>query len=147
MPRQRFRRPYVVLVTPVGDELEMYSTYLEASGYVVQAFRQSNAALHSVRRHAPDALVTRIRQQQGNVDGLELVAQLRASRDTKDVPALIISTSIDPRDRVAATEVGCSAFMTLPITPDQLVRQLDANLAIDAGAPVKGDICGTPINE
>lgn len=81
-----FGRPYVVLVSPILDETELYSTYLNAAGFLVKAFDRSAVALRSIRRHPPDAVITRIRQATGEPDGLALTARLREQPELARTP-------------------------------------------------------------
>jgi two-component system, OmpR family, alkaline phosphatase synthesis response regulator PhoP len=123
-----FGRPYVVLVDPFLDEVELYSTYLSEAGFLVKTFDRSGAALRSIRRHPPDAVITRIRQATGELDGLALTARLREQAELAPIPVLILTTSIDPRDHALAADLRCEAVMVLPTTPDELVARLDAEL-------------------
>jgi len=123
-----FGRPYIVLVSPFADEVELYSTYLRAAGFLVKAFGRTTPALRSIRRHPPDAVITRIRQATGEPDGLTLAARLREHSELALIPVLVLTTSIDPRDHASAATLECEAVMMLPTTPDELVERLTAAL-------------------
>jgi DNA-binding response OmpR family regulator len=123
-----FGRPYVVLVSPYVDEIELYATYLNAAGFFAKPFGRSTAALRSIRCHPPDAVITRIRQAPGEPDGLTLATHMRAQAELVDIPVLILTTSVDPRDHSVAAELDCRAVMMLPTTPDELVQRLNAAL-------------------
>jgi DNA-binding response OmpR family regulator len=117
-----------VLVTPFVDETELYSTCLSAAGFAVNAFARSTTALRSIRRDPPDAIIVRIRQAHGELDGLALTARIRGQAELAQIPVLILTTSIDPRDHALAGALDCQAVMMLPATPDEVVQQVNEAL-------------------
>jgi len=75
-------------------------------------------------RHLPDG------------DGLDLIPEIRNSDRLGEVPILLVSASVLPRDIQAAMDAGCDGFLPKPVHVKPLVdavRQLlDRSAAVDA---------------
>lgn len=54
-------------------------------------------------------------------DGLEVLRELRASAEHCNLPAIVLSTSSDPRDIAAVYRAGANSFITKPSSYDALV--------------------------
>lgn len=73
-------------------------------------------------RHLPDG------------DGLELIPEIRRSARLGDVPILLVSASVLPRDVEAAMAAGCDGFLAKPVRVKPLVDEVRRLLAGDAVA-------------
>jgi two-component system response regulator len=61
------------------------------------------------------------------VDGLEVLKRLRASKRTRRIPVVILTSSDDERDRAACYDLGCNSYIRKPVDFDQFssaVREL-----------------------
>ena len=67
-------------------------------------------------RHLPDG------------DGLELARDLKGDPTTQAIPILLVSASVLPVDREAATAAGCDGFIDKPIRIDDLLSTLERYL-------------------
>ena len=68
------RHATVYLVDAYADECEMYREYLSLRGFDVRAFDHPEDAVEAVRVAPPSAVITRIRQTKGSMDGIALTA-------------------------------------------------------------------------
>jgi CheY-like chemotaxis protein len=126
----------VLLVDAFADEREMYAEFLEREGFRVARCATASAAVESVRSSRICAVVTRVRQP-GDLDGIALTRLLKADAASSWIPVVVITSHIEPRVRLAATDAGCDAFLLIPCTPDQLVRELRRVLK-DQSEPADG---------
>ena len=55
-----------------------------------------------------------------DINGLELIAFMRASDQHKTTPVILISTEASERDRKRGLELGANAFLSKPFGPDEL---------------------------
>ena len=114
----------VLLVDAFRDESEMYAEYLRSRGVVTNVCRHPQEALDWLRdRPRPDVVITRMRQQ-SPMTGTELARQLRDRADTRCVPILMITSSMNPAEWRAAADGGCDKVLLLPLTPDALEAEL-----------------------
>ena len=121
--------PTLFLVNAFREELEMYAEFLSSSGFQVEAFGTPEAALRAAKRAAPDAIITRIRQDQGQMDGIQFTARLREEPATRHAAIVIITTSMLAHDREAAIQAGCDGYLLLPATPTDLVEKVQEVLS------------------
>lgn len=56
------------------------------------------------------------------VDGYEVCRQIRADRDTKSIPVVMVSGHTDLIDKVVAKLAGASDYLNKPFSPDQLMN-------------------------
>jgi two-component system chemotaxis response regulator CheY len=59
-----------------------------------------------------------------NMDGLELLSQVRAVEEWKSLPFVIISTEGSHAKVLEAVELGASGYVRKPFTPDQIMVTL-----------------------
>lgn len=91
------------------------------------------AALESVRRNRPRVLVLDVMLPRRS--GFDVLKQLRASIDTKDLPVLILTAKGQQQDRRIAEELGADGFVTKPYSNAEVVGAVRQLL---------GDADGTP---
>lgn len=96
---------------------------LHVAGDLAQArdwLADSSPALVLLDRHLPDG------------DGLDLVDTIRGSARLRDVPILLVSASVLPRDQAAALDAGCDGFLAKPVRVKPLVDEV--RRLLDQGA-------------
>lgn len=57
-------------------------------------------------------------------DGLDLIGTIRGADRLRDVPILLVSASVLPRDQAAALDAGCDGFLAKPIRVKPLVDEV-----------------------
>ncbi len=68
-----------------------------------------------VGRPAPEALVILLDINMPRVDGIEALRQLKADEETRKIPAIMLTTTDDPREIDRCYEYGCSVYITKPV--------------------------------
>ncbi len=56
------------------------------------------------------------------VDGIEVLSQVRAHPDTRDLPVVVLTSSKEERDLIATYELGVNSFVAKPIAFDEFAR-------------------------
>jgi CheY-like chemotaxis protein len=104
-----------------GYQLEIATNLAEARDFLAGA----TPALVLLDRHLPDG------------DGLDLIPTIRGADRLRDVPILLVSASVLPRDQAAALEAGCDGFLAKPVRVkpliDEVRRLLDRSTLSRAG--------------
>ncbi|MDM8008485.1 MAG: response regulator [Phycisphaerae bacterium] len=80
--------------------------------------RSGREALASITQQRPDLLILDIMMPQ--MSGLEVVAELRASDETRNLPIIILTAKGEARDASMAQEVWHAAVMAKPFEPKKL---------------------------
>jgi two-component system, chemotaxis family, chemotaxis protein CheY len=59
-----------------------------------------------------------------NMDGLQLLSQVRAAEQWKNVPVIMITTEGSQAKVMEAVQLGASGYVRKPFTPDQIKEKL-----------------------
>lgn len=116
----------------VVDDDAVLLTFLEGalskSGYLVQSFETARSALYAAEQDKPAVWLVDIRMPE--VDGMELLAMLRASDAHRDTPVIML-TGEGRLDRIAtALGAGATTYLLKPFSPQQVVEKVYAVLSL-----------------
>lgn len=67
------------------------------------------------------------------VDGFEILAQLKSKDETRTIPIIILTTTDNPREVERAYELGCNIYVTKPVVYENFaesIRKLGLMLAV-----------------
>ena len=109
----------ILLISDSSDEREMYAESLRQEGFSTLQASTAADAYRLASELAPAAIVTDVRLE-GDEDGLHLTERIKHDERIKDVPVVILTGQVFPRDREAAARAGCDMFLPKPCLPDAL---------------------------
>jgi two-component system cell cycle response regulator DivK len=115
-------RPRVLLVDDYPDAREMYSEYLEFSGFDVVEAGNGMEALQRAVDTAPDIILMDLSLPV--MDGWEATRRLKADQRTKAIPVVALTGHALAGISEGARQAGCDAFVTKPCLPEDLVREI-----------------------
>jgi CheY-like chemotaxis protein len=95
----------------------------ELEGHVVTTAGSGAEALELARRIHPAAMVVDVMMPE--MDGLELVRQLRANPATADIPVVCCSARSLAADVEAGLAAGADDYVTKPCDPFDLVQRVE----------------------
>ena len=122
------------LIFMVDDEplaIEVTRFHLEEAGFT--RFVSTSDALLApamIAETRPDVLLLDLIMP--GLTGLQILEKLEADNILKNVPAIILTASNDPRTKLKAMELGATEFLTKPVDPSELVMRLRNTLAAKA---------------
>ncbi|MBV9822240.1 MAG: response regulator transcription factor [Actinobacteria bacterium] len=120
------------LVLVVEDEpaiAELIRLNLAGAGYRAQVERDGEAALATVARDRPAAIVLDVGLP--GIDGVEVCRRLRAGQDW--TPVIFVTARDDEVDRIVGLELGAEDYVTKPFSPRELVARVTAVLRRSQG--------------
>lgn len=136
-------KPVVLIVEDDANLVKVYRKVLELNGYEVITASYALPAMFRVVRRPPDVILADLNLPK--MSGLELLAQLKAHDDTKDIPVVMITGSVYPEDRDAAFKAGCSGYIKKPVDTKEFLQQIAALVrAPSGGHPVAPLPASTP---
>ena len=115
-------RPRVLLVDDYLDAREMYTEYLELSGFDVVQASDGMEALRLAVEAVPDIIVMDLSLPV--MDGWEATRRLKADGRTADVPVVALTGHALAGISDGARRAGCDAFVTKPCLPEDLVTEI-----------------------
>jgi DNA-binding response OmpR family regulator len=81
----------ILAVDDNNDILEVLQYILEDSGYEVDTLSDGHYLFEKIKAHAPDLILLDI--MLGNLDGRELCRDVKAKKETHDIPVILVSAS------------------------------------------------------
>ena len=122
------------LVLVVEDEpaiADVIRINLAKAGYGVQIEADGAAALDTIRRVKPAAIVLDVGLP--GMDGVEICRRLRAEEDW--TPVIFATARDDEVDRIVGLELGADDYVTKPFSPRELVARVTGVLRRTHGVP------------
>lgn len=113
------------LLLAVEDEprnAALLEAILGRAGYQLEVAEGVTAARDWLSRETP-ALVLLDRHLPDG-DGLDLIPEIRGSDRLGEVPILLVSASVLPRDVQAAMDAGCDGFLAKPVRVKPLIDEV-----------------------
>jgi CheY-like chemotaxis protein len=126
-PKRPAQNPLILVVDDYADAREMYSEYLEFSGYRTAQARNGAEALDQAFALTPDVILMDLSLPV--MDGWEATRRLKNDTRTKNIPVVALTGHALEGHSESAREAGCDAFLAKPCLPDDLVTQVKKILA------------------
>src|SRR5690606_9720915 len=101
---------------------QAFRLLLEDAGYDVREAGTAQQALSAVSDRAPALVLLDL----GLPDrpGLEVARELMERPETRHIKVVALTGRVGPRERQECLDAGCSHFLSKPIEPRELLRQL-----------------------
>jgi len=115
-------RVRVLLVDDYPDAREMYSEYLQFSGFDVVEATNGMEALKSAVESSPDIILMDLSLPV--MDGWEATRRLKADERTASIPVVALTGHALAGISEGAKRAGCDAFVTKPCLPEDLVKEI-----------------------
>ena len=93
---------------------------LESLGHSAITCLQGAMAVDMALVHRPDIIITDLNMD--DLDGLEVVTQLKARKETKHIPVILASSSTDRTDRAEGLKRGAVYSVVKPLEKEALRR-------------------------
>ena len=113
------------LILAVDDEkdiLKLLQYNLEREGYQVLCAKTGEEGLETVRSKRPDLVILDIMMP--GIDGLEVCKILRANKDTKNIPILMLTAKSSEVDQILGLELGASDYISKPFSVKVLLARV-----------------------
>jgi DNA-binding response OmpR family regulator len=117
--------PLVLVADDDDDILLLVTTRLRRDGFEVVAARDGDEALALARAQRPHVAVLDIGMP--GLDGLEVLAQIRADEGLRDTRVLLLTAKAQESDVRRGYTAGADAYVRKPFSPAELsarVREL-----------------------
>jgi CheY-like chemotaxis protein len=115
-------RVRVLVVDDYPDAREMYSEYLQFSGFDVVEASNGMEALQRAVADQPDIILMDLSLPV--MDGWEATRRLKADTRTARIPVVALTGHALAGISEGAKRAGCDAFVTKPCLPEDLVKEI-----------------------
>lgn len=104
----------ILFVDDDTQTLELMEREAEILGHVALLCPMASEALQYALNHNPDIIMIDINMQE--INGFDVVRQLRKSKITEKLPIIIISAGDPDTDGIKALEAGANGFLQKPLS-------------------------------
>jgi twitching motility two-component system response regulator PilG len=118
----------VLLVDDTRTLLSLIQVYLMGWDMEFLEARDGKQGLEQARLHRPSLVISDVRMP--GMDGFELCAAIRADRELHGTPIVLLTSLNDDASRRKGRLVGASAFLTKPVSVDELRRTVSEILKL-----------------
>jgi two-component system, OmpR family, phosphate regulon response regulator PhoB len=105
---------------------EMIAFGLRRAGFDVREAEDCAGARASIADARPDLLL--IDWMLPDQSGLELTRAVKRSKDTQDLPVIMLTARAEEHDKVSGLEGGADDYVTKPFSPRELLARINAVL-------------------
>jgi DNA-binding response OmpR family regulator len=99
---------------------------LEGHGMQVLEAGDGVRGLDLARREHPDVITLDVMMP--GLDGWRVAEQLRADRETRDIPIVFLTARAESCDRSRGLGLGAAEYITVPADPTELPRRIESVL-------------------
>ncbi|MDV3256490.1 MAG: response regulator [Sphingomonas sp.] len=124
----------ILVVEDNALNIKLFCDLLNAHGHQTEPVTDSREALDAARAFNPDLVITDI--QLPYVTGIELMEQLRADEQLKDVPIMAVTAYAAAGDDERIRAAGAQAYVSKPISVMRFAETVDQLL--EGGRLVEG---------
>ena len=125
LPHRAFAR---ILLADDNADMRHYLQRLLSKQYDVEAVADGQAALEAIRIQMPDLVLTDVMMPR--LDGFELLRQLRANPQTREIPILLLSARAGEEAAVEGLEAGADDYLIKPFSARELLARVATNLEL-----------------
>jgi len=115
--------PNILIVEDDSSIAELQKDYLEVAGFQVKICSDGAEGLAELKKNDYHLLILDIMLP--GLDGLDI---LRAIRDEKEIPVLLVSAKKEEIDKIKGFSLGADDYVTKPFSPGELVARVKAHL-------------------
>jgi len=135
-------QPLVLVVEDYQDAREMYTAYLQFSGFDVAEAGNGIEAIEKTQELLPDIVLMDLALPR--MDGWEATRRLKSDERTRHIPIVALTGHALAGHAEGARAAGCDAFVTKPCLPDALVAEIRRLLDAPRGIAENGKDTARP---
>ncbi|MDJ0632335.1 MAG: chemotaxis protein CheB [Xenococcaceae cyanobacterium MO_188.B29] len=122
------KRNKILVVDDNVNNRSILVDFLSSLEFELQEASSGETAIALAQKYCPDVIL--LDWFMPNIDGLEVTNQLRQQPGLRDVAIVAISASVLQKDRSDCEQADCDAFLTKPISFDNLLKVIGDLLKI-----------------
>jgi twitching motility two-component system response regulator PilH len=115
---------HILIVEDSQVDRSRLEQLLATNGFQVSTAADGQAAIDSVKRAKPDAILMDVNMP--GMDGFAATRALRGDAGTKDIPVVLVTAKDQKADKAWGQMLGAKGYITKPYTDDQILTQVRA---------------------
>ena len=130
--------PKILFVDDEGLMLALYKGYIERAGYQLATASSGEEGVELAAREMPDLIIMDVIMQ--GMSGLAALRALKTNDATKAIPVIIVTAAVSKQYEAArreSTSGGAARFLTKPISPSQLLAEIQKIVPLQNPPPTE----------
>lgn len=123
METSQKRKAGILIVEDSPTQAEKLHYLLECHGYRAYIASNGRLALRMMRENKPSLVLSDIVMPE--MDGYALCSAIKADPELRDVPVILVTSLIDPKDIVRGLECGADNFIRKPYSENYLLTRIE----------------------
>ena len=133
----------ILLIDDDFNLLQMVKLMLERVGHQVEISKDGERGIALAAQNQPDVAIIDVMMP--GLSGYDVIRKLRTDPQTARIPIIILTARSQPMDKEMALEAGANAFLSKPVTANELVDRVDAVLRAGVNYRVHTGLLTEPI--
>ncbi len=114
--------PQALVIDDDEDMNAIVGAYVEMSGLGYRSAADGQTGLDEIARARPDVVLLDVMLP--DLDGFEVLRQIRGHADTRGLPVIMLTALGDPASRQRGHDAGASDYVAKPFDPELLMQTL-----------------------
>lgn len=119
-------KPLIFIIEDEPPLAEMLSYNLEKAGLAARVISTGEEALHWIEVEVPDLVI--VDWMLPDLSGIQVCKTLRARRETRGIPIIMLTARGEENDRVLGLESGADDYVVKPYSPKEMIARVQAQL-------------------
>ena len=119
------------------DMNEIVGAYVEMSGMAYRSAPDARQGLAAIALALPDVVLLDVMLP--DMDGFEVLRQLRGQPATRDLPVIMLTALRDPDSQRRGREAGANDYLSKPFDPDMLMATVKRHASAAVAARRQAD--------
>jgi len=120
---QNSKHHSLLLVDDDPEILTLLQVKLKGQPFKIFTAVEGETAMSIVRTERPDLIVLDVNLP--GLSGLEICRALKADKNTREIPIIMLSARGEEIDRVLGLEFGADDYVTKPFSPQELILRIN----------------------
>ena len=117
-------KPRILIIEDERDLCEVLTYNLHKEGCETLVAHDGQEGLRKAQMHLPDVILLDLMLPR--LDGLEVCRQIRAGKQTRGIPIIMLTAKGEEVDQVVGFSVGADDYVTKPFSPKVLIQRIRA---------------------
>ncbi len=117
----------IVIIEDEPDTVEMFAEMMRLNGFSVHKSYGGSPAVALITEEKPDVVV--LDMMMPDLSGLDVMNQIQNNPELSNIPVIIVSAMSMPHDIQAGLDAGAAAYLTKPVTYQQLSKTVEETLS------------------
>lgn len=114
----------ILVIEDNPDILENTSEILELANYRVSLAKNGKEGIALASQESPDLILCDIMMPEAN--GYEVVRVLKTNPETKNIPFIFVTASVEKKDIANAMGMGADGYLKKPYEADDLLKLISS---------------------